>query len=113
MSLEDFGAYIKNLRVNGNHGSQRAVATKLGVSNSTIAKIESGTHEPSEETMHKLAELFNVNYFDLAEKRHTFSRSADELLFDKIKKLKKSQIQLISSLVDEFLEGSNHGTNES
>ncbi|MEX3625078.1 helix-turn-helix domain-containing protein [Viridibacillus arvi] len=101
--MEDFGTYLKDLRYLKGYSSQRSFAEKIGVSNSTIAKIERGVHEASEETLHKIAEALEVDYMDLLEKQITSNESEEELLIAKIKKLSKPQMDVVSNLVNEFL----------
>ena len=43
------------------HLKQNYVAKKLGVHNSTLNKYESGEREPDLETLHKLAEIYEVS----------------------------------------------------
>lgn len=99
----DFGKYLKELRESKGFSSQRMLADKIGVSNSTIAKIEKGAHEASDETLHKLAEVFNMSYIELIEKQLSGSKADKELLADKIQRLSKPQIDIINGIVDEFL----------
>ncbi|WP_042356869.1 helix-turn-helix domain-containing protein [Bacillus rubiinfantis] len=101
--LQEFGKYIKNLREEKGFSSQRILADKIGVSNSTIAKIERGAHEASDETLHKLAEAFDMDYMELLEKQVAGNKVDTELLIEKIHRLKKYQIDMISNIVDEFL----------
>jgi transcriptional regulator with XRE-family HTH domain len=103
MSLEQFGKYIQDLRIKGGLGSQRALAEKLGMSNSTLARVESGTHDPSDETLHKLADAFGVDYLELSEKRYSANRTGEEALVDKLRKLNRQQLTIVQSIVDEFL----------
>lgn len=102
--LQEFGTYLKELREANGFPSQRLLADKIGVSNSTIAKIERGAHEASDDTLHKLAEVFNMSYLELLEKQVAGNKVDTELLIEKIQRLSKPQIDMISGLVDEFLK---------
>jgi len=103
--LSEFGSFVRELRVSGGHGSQRALAEKLKVSNSTVAKIESGVHEPSDDTLHKLAKVFNVPYEELLEKKLKSTGLSIKSVVTKLQKLNKEQVKLVNSLVDQLLEG--------
>lgn len=41
--------------------TQKDVAIKLGIDNTTVSKWESGTYEPDAAMLKKLAELYNIN----------------------------------------------------
>lgn len=101
--LQEFGTYVKESRMKIGFYSQRSFAEKIGVSNSTIAKIERGAHEASDETLHKFAEIFNVNYMELLEKQASGTKADGMRLEEKIKKLNKTQIDIVTSMVNEFL----------
>lgn len=99
----EFGKYLKELRESKGFPSQRSLADKIGISNSTLAKIERGAHEASDETLHKIAEVLEVNYIELVEKQIAGSKKDTELLTEKIKRLNKTQIDMINNIVDEFI----------
>ncbi|MBS4172635.1 helix-turn-helix transcriptional regulator [Bacillus sp. FJAT-49736] len=103
---KEFGQYIKELRENNGYSSQRSFASMLGVSNATVARIERGEVEASIETLQKMAKFFNLNYLDLMDKQTGLikTQNRSESLYVKIKMLKKDQIDIIASLVDEFLK---------
>lgn len=54
------GKRLKHIRER-KHLKQNYVAKKLGVHNSTLNKYESGEREPDLETLHKLAEIYEVS----------------------------------------------------
>lgn len=99
-----FGHYLQELREKNGYKSQRSFALKIGVSNATVARIERGEVEPSFETMHKMAEVLGVDYLDLAEKQSIVSKTDEDSLYDKIKRLNKSQLVMVTNIVDEFLK---------
>lgn len=101
--LQTFGAYIKELREKNGFSSQRQLAEKIGVSNSTVAKIERGTHEASDETLHKLAKEFGIDYIELVEKQLAGNSDDTDALVEKIKRLSRDQIGMVNNIVDEFL----------
>lgn len=55
MELKEFGLYFSKLREESGYDSQRQLSQTSGVSNGTIARIESGTQKVSPETLKKLA----------------------------------------------------------
>ncbi|WP_176215184.1 helix-turn-helix domain-containing protein [Cytobacillus gottheilii] len=99
----EFGKYLKELRESKGFSSQRILANKIGTSNSTIAKIERGEHEASDETLHKLAEVFDMSYIELLERQVAGNKVDDELMIEKIKRLSKPQVDIINGIIDEFL----------
>ncbi|HDR8453977.1 TPA: helix-turn-helix transcriptional regulator [Bacillus cereus] len=101
--LEEFGKHIKELRELNGFKSQRSLADTLGVSNATIARIERGEVEASVETIKKMAEVFHMDYMDLVAKQDIVLKSGSELLNEKIQKLSKAQVEIVNSMVDEFL----------
>jgi transcriptional regulator with XRE-family HTH domain len=101
--LEEFGKYVKELREANGFKSQRSLADVLGVSNATIARIERGEVEASLDTIHKMAEVFDINYMDLVEQQAVILKTGSDLLNEKLKKLSKGQLDIVSSMVNEFL----------
>jgi transcriptional regulator with XRE-family HTH domain len=62
----DFGKYIVQLRLSAGYPSQAELSRAAGVSNSTIARIESGkTTNPDPATLHQLAPFLKVPYQEL------------------------------------------------
>jgi len=64
------GLKIKQLRSDysfntGIKLTQKDLADKLGLSRSYLGDIESGRTNASDEILHKLSELFNINYSEL------------------------------------------------
>ncbi|MFJ8247344.1 helix-turn-helix domain-containing protein [Peribacillus asahii] len=103
--LQKFGSYIKELREENGFPSQRSLSEKIGVSNSTVAKIERGAHVASEETLEKLANVFNVSYLDLVKKQDEYNESDKESLVERIQKLSMFQLGIIHNILGEFLGG--------
>lgn len=101
--LQEFGEQVKNLRVKNGILSQRNLAEKIGVSNSTIAKIERGAHDASEDTMRKLADAFKMSFEELLVIQGKSLRNDELRLDEKMKKLTKVQLEIITGMVDEFL----------
>lgn len=101
--LKEFGTYVKESRMKIGFDSQRSFAEKVGVAHSTIAKIERGAHEASEETLQKFAKIFKVSYVELVEKQALWKKSEGLRLDEKMKKLTKVQLDIVTSVVDEFL----------
>ena len=64
------GLKIKQLRSDysfntGTKLTQKDLADKLGLSRSYLGDIESGRTNASDEILHKLSEIFNINYSEL------------------------------------------------
>ncbi|MGD2352028.1 helix-turn-helix domain-containing protein [Bacillus subtilis] len=97
---KNFGRYIKSLREEKGYSSQRSLAEASGVGNKTIARIENGESGASEETLQKLSKALDVSYEDLIEKQ---LGSGDNALHEKIKRLKKDQVAMVSNIIDEFM----------
>lgn len=104
---------------------QNYVAQKLGIHNSTLNKYESGEREPDLETLHKLAELYEVTTDYLLcrtdhpqgivlkdkteeEKRKIYQEfvieKANESLKYKGKPLNPEQLESINKILDAMLE---------
>lgn len=63
--------YLKALRINHELKiSQRELASKLGVSNTSVSRYENGTKEPSLEILKKYADFFDVPYNELIAKKY-------------------------------------------
>lgn len=66
MDLKEFGLYFAKLRKKSGYRSQRQLSIASGVSNGTIARIESGTQRATPDTLKKLApHLKDVTYEEL------------------------------------------------
>jgi transcriptional regulator with XRE-family HTH domain len=66
MNIVEFGLYFAELRERSGFKSQRQLALQSGVSNGTIARIESGTQKVTPETLKLLApHLKEVDYDQL------------------------------------------------
>lgn len=64
MNLSEFGLYFAELREKSGYSSQRQLAQKSGISNGTIARIESGVQKATPETLIALAKCLDGNpYF--------------------------------------------------
>ncbi|MEW9702864.1 helix-turn-helix domain-containing protein [Paenibacillus sp. SI8] len=77
MNIVEFGLYFAELREKSGFKSQRQLAIASGVSNGTIARIESGTQKVSPETLKVLApHLKDVDYDELMIKTGYIKESA-------------------------------------
>lgn len=103
IKYEHFGEYFVALRVKHGYTSQRSLSIELGISNSTIARIERGESEPTAETLEKVAELFKINLEELIETKNQYRRGEVNSLHDKLSLLNKKQLYMITGIVDEFL----------
>lgn len=66
MSRIGYGEYIKRHRIASGFKSQRALAEKTGIDNSTISRIELEVHKPEKRTLQTLAEyLTSTSYVEL------------------------------------------------
>ncbi|SEB28066.1 helix-turn-helix domain-containing protein [Paenibacillus sp. 276b] len=69
MDLQEFGLYFAELREKSGFSSQRQLAQKSGISNGTIARIESGVQKATPETLISLARHLEGNpYLDFLSK---------------------------------------------
>lgn len=69
MDLKEFGRYFAELRKESGFKSQRQLALKSEVSNGTIARIESGTHKATPDTLFSLCKhLKGMPYMDMLAK---------------------------------------------
>ena len=86
--------------------SQAELAEKLGVSQQTISKYERGTREPDNETLAKLAEIFDcsIDYLlgktDIRNPYKDFIEKAKEQYGPRGKKQAEELLQTIQSLFD-------------
>ncbi len=96
---------LANLRKELNM-SQAELAEKLGVSQQTISKYERGTREPDNETLAKLAEIFDcsIDYLlgktDIRNPYKDFIEKAKEQYGPRGKKQAEELLQNIQSLFD-------------
>ncbi len=104
MAGKDFGKNVAELRASQGFISQRNFAVALGVSNATVARIERGESEPTNETLEKMAELLGVEYIYLLELRDKAFKDEVRTVYDKLKQLDKDQINLVTNLIDQFLK---------
>lgn len=104
MAGKDFGKNVANLRASQGFFSQRNFAVALGVSNATVARIERGESEPTNETLEKMAELLKVDYIHLLEMRDEAFKDEARTVYEKLRLLDKDQISLVTNLIDQFLK---------
>ncbi len=75
--MSELGDEIKRIR--GERGvSQRTLARKAGVSNTTLAYIEAGETNPRPDTLKKIAEALNISYEELLIKAGYLSPDSEE-----------------------------------
>lgn len=86
MSLNNIiqvGNRLKDLRKQ-NHLTQSEMADKLNLARSTYANYESNKRMPSEEVLKDIANLFNVNLFDIIYNPDKLKKEVEEIeIFDK------------------------------
>lgn len=104
MAGKDFGKSVASLRASQGFFSQRNFAVALGVSNATVARIERGESEPTNETLEKMAELLKVDYIHLLEMRDEAFKDEARTVYEKLRLLDKDQISLVTNLIDQFLK---------
>lgn len=79
MNQFEFGEYFKKHRIKSGYSSQRKLALDSGISNGTIARIESGTQKVSIDTIRVLSKyLKSTTYGDLLEKLEYFDGLSEE-----------------------------------
>ena len=112
-----YGEFIKAHRIKSGYGSQRKLAEKMNVSNSTIAKIEKEVHKPDAKTLKEmskyltstsLVELMVVcGYWDEEDLLEELPSSALEILggeqYKDSRSLNKS-FETIETNEDKFIE---------
>lgn len=104
MAGRDFGRHVSQFRVDSGYESQRSFAVALNVSNATVARIERGESEPTNETLEKMAELLGMEYVYLLELKNQAFKDEARTVYDKLKLLDKDQIDLVTNLIDQFLK---------
>ena len=65
MDLREFGLYMAKLREMRGFKSQRQLSIASGISNGTIARIESGTQRPKPDTLKTLSRYLGVPFEEL------------------------------------------------
>jgi len=80
---------------NLNKMTQKELADKCGLNESTIRNYELGNRYPEEETLHAIADALEVNYYALAEPTASNPSSALHMLFDL-----EWQYNLVPKLID-------------
>jgi transcriptional regulator with XRE-family HTH domain len=107
MDMTSFGQYIVQLR-DKNGISQRKLAEKAGVTNSTISRIESGIVKPDLATLEKLANALNVDksllltkcgYSEIPEEFIVIARKTGELT----KEQRENVYKMFNDTIDKFL----------
>lgn len=78
MNNKEFGQLLAALRHSKNM-SQSELASKLGVSTSSVSKWENGKNYPDMPTFHKIAQLFEISFDDLHDPTGTLSRLSKEI----------------------------------
>ncbi|GAB6990889.1 helix-turn-helix domain-containing protein [Paenibacillus pini] len=111
MELKEFGLYFAKLREKSGYTSQRQLAQKSGISNGTIARIESGTQRATPETLVTLAKHLEGNpYLEFLSKLG-YVDIKDSLNQEYLLRLEKYKGLIIAlHIAYRFLQG--EGTNE-
>lgn len=79
MDATEFGNYFKEQRIKSGYKSQRKLAMESGISNGTIARIESGTQRATMETLRTLSKyLTSCSYGEMLEKSGYFEGLSNE-----------------------------------
>ncbi|OPZ33898.1 MAG: HTH-type transcriptional regulator ImmR [Tenericutes bacterium ADurb.BinA124] len=94
--------------------SQRAVAQRLGISNGTISRLESGQRIPNATTVKQLAEFYRVSTDYLMGVDDSINPKQvipyDPIydpIIEKLKLLDKRDLELVQMLIDNLLEKQN------
>lgn len=77
---ESFGDYFRRLRRSKGYRTQKDLASKAGVSQTTLSRIEDGTQSPQPETLNKLAKTLGVSYLSLLKKAGYVDEYEKELM---------------------------------
>jgi transcriptional regulator with XRE-family HTH domain len=78
---ETFGEYIHKLRID-NGLTLTKLAAALDLDQSTLSKIENGKRTTPEETLPKLAQLFNLNIKEL--EKEFYSEKIAEMIYKEV-----------------------------
>lgn len=104
--MADFASMLKYLREREGL-SQRELATRVGLSASTIGMYESGKRHPRPEEEELLADFFNVDLNILRGRRIDESQARDQIIqteakeiYDKYKTLSPEKQALVRSLLE-------------
>ena len=98
MNVCDFGTILKKLRLSKSL-TQQELGSKVGLSKAVVSKYENGLGFPTFDVLIKIAKYFGVTTdFLLGVER-------DKVL--DISGLTDRQIQVVSSVIDEFKRGNN------
>ena len=107
MNTIPFGQYIVQLR-DKNDMSQRKLAEKAGLTNSTISRIEAGQVKPDLVTLEKLANALGVDksllltkcgYSEIPEEFVVIARKTGELT----KEQRENVFRIFNDTIDQFL----------
>ncbi len=121
--MGNFQNVFKKLRLSSGY-TQQEIATKLGISRSTIGMYETGAREPDFETLETIADFFNVDIDYLlgrtsqtaivSKNSYYFNEDAQEMaqflydnpeykvLFDASRKVKREDIEFVKQMLDRF-----------
>lgn len=110
VDLSGFSVMIKKLRTEC-HLTQDELASKLGLTRSTIGMYETGKREPDFETLEAIADFFNVNFNYLLgrESKDVFLRIKKAMEYTKVDKY--TLMKKIYSVPDQFENWENNISN--
>lgn len=81
--------------------TQKELAEELNVTSQTISRYELGDRKPSQETLFKLAKIFNVNIGEFYPKTNEEKKREEfNIFFNKYKNLSKQDKELIDTIIE-------------
>lgn len=81
--------------------TQAELAEELNVTSQTISRYELGDRKPSQETLFKLAKIFNVNIGEFYPKANEEKKREEfNIFFNKYKNLSKQDKELIDTIIE-------------
>ncbi|WP_411954756.1 helix-turn-helix domain-containing protein [Alkalibacillus sp. S2W] len=89
MDLNFFGNFLCERRKEKGFSSQRKMAEALNVSHATLARAEEGSHIPRNETLYKIAALFDMRYDEFLVTSKLLNTGKAELIDTKINNIIK------------------------
>lgn len=107
MEKQTIGQYIKRMRLIRGFESQRQLAYKADIHNSTLAQIERDEARPTPETLRKLAEVLRLNYFDLLVRAGYIPADYATSRMEPDEPLSEDEIAVIRKLIKKYVRNSD------
>lgn len=103
MKGETLGQYLKRIRLERGYESQRQLALKSGVHNSTIALIERDDVVPSPEVLRKLAKALRVDFITLMVRAgHIKPQEEASARQDRNKVITSEELEVLQRIIEKY-----------